>query len=239
MELVLDKIYKSYGSKRVLDDLSACFSIGVNAILGPNGSGKSTLINIICGNIKPDSGFVFWNNEDTRNKSCNLVSELGYVPQTLALYPDFNGEEYLSYIATLKNIPVKKRQEYVDRVLDIVDLHNVRLQKIKTFSEGMKRRILIAQSLIGDPKILIMDEPTAGLDPGQRIAFKKMIGSLSGSKTIIIATHIVPDVENIADKIFFLKDGGIMTLSNHFYSDNDGYISPLEREYYNVFGNKE
>ena len=236
----MNNISKSYGSKQVLNSLSPCFDIGINAVLGPNGAGKSTLINIICGILKADSGDVVWNGENIYSKKCSMVSELGYIPQSIAMYPDFCEDEYLFYISALKKIPVERRRREVMRVLKTVGLSKYHSCKIKTLSEGMKRRLLIAQALLGDPKLLIMDEPTAGLDPGQRIAFKNLMSSLSESRIIIVATHIVPDVENIADKIMFLKKGSILTYD---YDESakglKNIMTPLEQEYYDVFDIEE
>lgn len=235
MELILKNINKSYGSKQVLKNLSACFGIGINAVLGPNGSGKSTLISIICGNLMPESGEILWNGVSIVKKKSVFNNSLGYVPQTIAEYPDFSEDEYLFYLAALKGIPTGIRKSEVERVLRAVDLHKEHALKIRTLSEGMKRRLLIAQSLLGDPKVLIMDEPTAGLDPGQRIAFKQMLEEISTEKVVIIATHIVPDIENLAGNIMFLKNGHLDVVKNEFSSANHQLMTPLERAYYSYY----
>ena len=152
MELALENINKTYASKQVLKDLSICFGIGLNAILGPNGTGKTTLINIVCGNTRPDSGTVLWNNIDARKGSSKFSASLGYVPQTIAMYPEFTGKEYLYYLGSLKEIPADSISGEVRRVLNTVGLYDDRNYRIKTLSEGMKRRLLIAQALLGDGK---------------------------------------------------------------------------------------
>lgn len=240
MKLILNNIYKSYGSKQVLADVNACFDTGVNAVLGPNGSGKSTLINIICGNAKADSGDVFLDSLNVSKHANVLRSQLGYVPQTLAMYPNFSEDEYLQYMSILKGIPNTEQSNEVMRALLSVGLEKEHNHLIKSLSEGMKRRLLIAQSLLGDPKVLIMDEPTAGLDPGQRIKFKKMILELSKDKIIIFATHIVSDVENISSKVFFIKNGQLnLEIKMNEIEGQDSFMTPLEERYYSVFGKNE
>ena len=240
MKLQLENISKSYGSKQVLKDLSACFEPGINAVLGPNGSGKSTLINILCGNLKPDSGAVLWEGTDIMKCPDSFRSCLGYVPQTIAMYPEFTEEEYLGYVAMLKGISWQKLAGEIQRVLQYVNLEKERLQKTKALSEGMKRRLLIAQALLGEPKILIMDEPTAGLDPGQRIRFKKLLLELSADKVVIFATHIVPDVENIARKVFFIREGRLVQEeSTQTDAGPSDFMTSLEKRYYSIYGENE
>ena len=190
------------------------------------------MINIVCGNTRPDSGTVLWNNIDARKGSSKFSASLGYVPQTIAMYPEFTGKEYLYYLGSLKEIPADSTSGEVRRVLNTVGLYDDRNYRIKTLSEGMKRRLLIAQALLGDPDLLIMDEPTAGLDPGQRIAFKKMISELSQDKIIILSTHIVPDVENLPCRILFLKNGTITLIDDTVYNkDGKEITTPLEKLY--------
>ena len=240
MKLQIENISKEYGSKQVLKDLSACFEPGINAVLGPNGSGKSTLINILCGNLKPDAGTAYWNDTDIIKTPDSFRAALGYVPQTIAMYPEFTEDEYLGYMAVLKGIARQNRGDEVRRVLQCVSLEKEHRQKTKSLSEGMKRRLLIAQALLGNPKILIMDEPTAGLDPGQRILFKKMLLELAKDKIVIFATHIVPDVENIARKIFFIREGHLVQ-EEIIQTDAGSYdfMTSLEKRYYSIYGENE
>lgn len=207
MELSINNVSKSYKQNKALSGFTLTFSPGVYALLGPNGSGKSTLMNIITGNLKKDSGTITYDGKDISRMGTEYLSLLGYMPQYPGIYPQFSAEEYLYYIAALKG--VKDPAEQITEVLREVELDDVRSMKTSTFSGGMKQRLALAQAVIGDPKILLLDEPTAGLDPKQRIAVRNYISKISLDKIVIIATHVVSDIEYIAKTAIFLKKGVI------------------------------
>lgn len=210
MELVIKDISKSYGGKKAaLNHVSIEFTPGIYGLLGPNGAGKSTLMNIITDNIKADSGQVLYNGEDIRSLKDKYRACLGYMPQQQVLYDNFTGEEFLWYMAALKGLDSKSCKKRIHELLRMVNLWTEKDKKIGSFSGGMKQRILIAQAMLNDPEILIMDEPTAGLDPSERIRIRNFLSTLSENKIIIIATHIVSDIEFIAKEIVLLKNGEI------------------------------
>ena len=206
--LCLKNISKHYGKKLALNGLNITFENGIYGLLGPNGAGKSTLMNIITQNLDCDKGGkIFWNGSDAVKMDGDFRSVIGFMPQQQELYPTFTAARFLGYIAALKGIPPKEIDGEIIRVLKLVELSDCKDKKIGGFSGGMKQRVLIAQALLGDPKLIILDEPTAGLDPKQRVIIRRLIGSLAKEKIIIISTHIVSDIESIADKIIFIKNG--------------------------------
>ena len=180
---------------------------GIYALLGPNGSGKSTLMNVLTGNLKADSGDITYDGKEVGKMGVDYLKLIGYMPQYPGIYPQFSAEEYLYYIAALKG--VKDPGKQIDEVLNEVELSDVRRDRTSSFSGGMKQRLALAQAVIGDPKILILDEPTAGLDPKQRIAVRNYISRISLDKITLIATHVVSDIEYIAKTAVFLKKGVI------------------------------
>jgi len=210
MKLTVESLHKNYGSKEALKEVSFTLEQGVYGLLGPNGSGKSTLMNILTGNLKATSGTVFWNDHDISLMGKDYRGILGYVPQHQALYPDFTAARFLSYMAALKGLESKDARERIPYVLDVVGLSDVSDRKIRTYSGGMKQRALIAQSILADPKLLIMDEPTAGLDPWQRALMRKLISEIASEKIVLIATHVVSDIESIADQVLLLRDGALI-----------------------------
>lgn len=207
MELKINNVSKSYKQNKALSGFTMTLTPGIYALLGPNGSGKSTLMNIITGNLKRDSGEITYDGKDISRMGTEYLSLLGYMPQYPGIYPQFTAEEYLYYIAALKG--VGDPGEQVTEILCAVELDDVRSMKTSTFSGGMKQRLALAQAVIGDPKILLLDEPTAGLDPKQRIAVRNYISKISLDKIVIIATHVVSDIEYIAKTAIFLKKGVI------------------------------
>lgn len=209
--LTLENISKHYGKKLALDDLSLTLTDGIYGLLGPNGAGKSTLMNIITRNIPFDNGgSISWNGADIRRLGSEYREVIGYMPQQQELYPTFTAERFVGYIAALKGIPSDGLGDEVARVLSLVELADNADRKIGGFSGGMKQRVLIAQALLGDPKLLILDEPTAGLDPKQRVIVRDLIRDLSKDRIVIISTHIVSDIETIADRVMFIKQGRVI-----------------------------
>lgn len=205
----INKHSKSYGSTKALIDFDYSFGKGIYALLGPNGSGKSTLINIITDNLKPDSGNITWNGEDTLKMGAAFREKIGFMPQYPGMYPAFTVENFLSYIAVLKGVEKKAAEKQITKLLEAVELSDVRNRTIKTLSGGMKQRLALAQAMLGNPELIILDEPTAGLDPKQRISIRNYIAGIALDRTIIIATHIVSDIEYIAKEVIFLKKGVI------------------------------
>lgn len=209
MELVLDRVAKQYGSKTAVESLSVSLKPGVIGLLGANGAGKTTLMRMICGILKPTSGTVCFVSE---NESLDASEEmyrdiLGYLPQDFGYYPNFTGKEYIMYIAALKGLDKSVAKRKCAELLKTVNLEQVANKKIKTYSGGMKQRLGIAQAVINEPKILILDEPTAGLDPKERVRFRNLIAGLGKDSIVVLSTHIVSDVEHIADRILMMKDG--------------------------------
>ncbi len=210
MKLVLDKISKSYGKNKALSEFSAELTPGVYALLGPNGSGKSTLLNIVTDNLKADSGKIYYDGEDILKLGAKFREKLGFMPQYPGLYGSFTAEKFLWYMAALKGMNKKDAGAQIKEVLDAVELSDVSNYRISTFSGGMKQRLALAQAVLGDPSVLILDEPTAGLDPKQRIAIRNYISRIAFNKIVIIATHVVPDIEYIAKDVIMLKKGVIV-----------------------------
>lgn len=210
MEMILNKLTKNYGQKKALDDICLTLSPGVYGLLGPNGAGKSTMMNIITCNLKQSSGEVLFDGKDIRTLGSDFRKRIGYCPQQQAFYPGFTVEQFMFYMASLHDMKKQLASERIDYVLKTLSLEDVRHKKIKSLSGGTKQRVLIAQSVLHDPDILILDEPTAGLDPRQRIAVRNMIGKIALHKIVVISTHVVQDVEHIAKELIFLSGGHIL-----------------------------
>ncbi len=208
MELCIDRVTKQYKNKIAVDRLSLTLKTGVYGLLGANGAGKTTLMRMICGILKPTSGEVSFNGIDVSEEKYRDV--LGYLPQDFGYYPEFSAQDFMYYMASLKGLTKSQAKSKTKELLEIVSLIDVRKKKIKTFSGGMKQRLGIAQALLNNPKILVLDEPTAGLDPKERVRFRNLISKLGKDKIVLLSTHIVSDVENIANTIIVMKDGQII-----------------------------
>ena len=211
MELSFDNIVKCYDTVQALKGVSFTLRPGVNAILGPNGSGKSTMMNILSGNLAQTSGCITYNGRDIREMGKDFRKVLGYMPQQQALYPSFTAVQFLGYMAALRGMEQTEAKEAVSRVLAQVALEDVASRKIKTFSGGMTQSLLIPQAILADPDVLVLDEPTAGLDPKQRIEIRNLIASLAKKKIVIVSTHVVSDIAGIAKEILLLQQGELIS----------------------------
>ena len=207
MELSLDRLTKHYKSKIAVDCISATMTPGVYGLLGANGAGKTTLIRMLCGILEPTSGDVLYNGHSIFEMGDAYRNLLGYLPQEFGYYPNYTAQEFLLYISALKRIPSHTAKKRTLALLETVGLENVATKKIKTFSGGMKQRLGIAQALLNNPKILVLDEPTAGLDPKERVRLRNILSNFASDKIVLLSTHIVSDIEAIADEVFLMKKG--------------------------------
>lgn len=231
MELVIDRLSKQYGAKIAVDRISVKLNKGVYGLLGANGAGKSTLMRMICGILKPTGGTVTFDGIDSDKEAFRAI--LGYLPQDFGYYPEFSAKDFLLYIAALKAIPKKEAQKRVAELLELVGLSDVANKKIKTFSGGMKQRLGIAQALLNRPKLLVLDEPTAGLDPKERVRFRNLLGSIGKDCIVILSTHIVSDVEHLSDEVMIMKDGSFIFQGKWNDSEmslEDFYLSQFEED---------
>ena len=210
MELRLEGLTKQFGSVRAVDDVSFDMKNGVYGLLGVNGAGKTTMMRRICTLLKPTSGKITCSGHDIFEMGGDYRKLLGYLPQDFGYYPDFTVRDYLKYIASIKGIPTAAASRAVDRMLHMTGMEKFQYRKMKKLSGGMKRRAGIAQAVLNDPEILVLDEPTAGLDPKERIRFRNLISELGKERIVLLSTHIVSDVEYIAGKIMIMGSGRII-----------------------------
>lgn len=210
MILSIEKLTKQYGNKIAVDRLTAEFGTGVYGLLGANGAGKTTLMRMLCGILTPTSGEVKLDGINNLEMGEAFREQLGYLPQDFGYYPDFKAREFMLYIAALKGLTPIRAKERADELIEMVGLKDVANKKIKTFSGGMKQRLGIAQAMINDPKILVLDEPTAGLDPKERVRFRNLLSDFASDRLVLLSTHIVSDVEYIADWILVMKQGALI-----------------------------
>lgn len=229
----ISKTYKK-GTVKALDNFSVTLTSGVYGLLGPNGAGKSTLMNIITDNLNSDSGKVLYDGEDIKKLGKGYRSVLGYMPQQQGLYDDFTLNRFLWYMSALKGLKKKEAKEKITSLLETVNLTNSAHKKLGGFSGGMKQRALIAQALLNDPKILIFDEPTAGLDPKERIRIRNFVSEIAEDKIVLISTHVVSDIEFIAKEIVLLKQGKLVS-----HDTCPNLVSEIENKVVEVEINRE
>lgn len=212
MELKLEHITKQYKDKLAVEDVSLTLTPGVWGMLGANGAGKTTLMRMIAGIMKPTAGEILYDNISIQSLKGEYRNIFGYLPQEFGFYPEFTVLDYLEYVATLKGLPKREAGKRIDELLEQLTLFDVKKKKIVKLSGGMKRRVGIAQALLNDPEVLILDEPTSGLDPGERVRFRNLLSKFAKDRIVLISTHIVPDVEYIANENAIIKNGRIVAV---------------------------
>lgn len=232
MELVVDGVSKQYKNSIAVDGVSLKLNNGVYGLLGANGAGKTTLMRMICGILKPTSGTISFDGTDVSTEEYRSV--LGYLPQDFGYYPEFFGMDFLLYMAALKGIPKSQARRKADELLQLVSLQDAAKKKIKIYSGGMKQRLGIAQALLNDPKLLVLDEPTAGLDPKERVRFRNLIESRGRNSIVLLSTHIVSDIEHIADDVLMMKSGRLI-----YNGKWDMKMGDLEEFYLSQFGEED
>ena len=210
MKLEVENITKKYKDKTAVDNVSITFTPGVWGLLGANGAGKTTLMRMIAGIMEPTEGKILYDGVPIETLQGEYRRIFGYLPQEFGFSPEFNVQDYLEYMAALKGMPKREAKRKIDELLEQVSLSEVRKKKIVKLSGGMKRRVGIAQALLNDPEVLILDEPTSGLDPGERVRFRNLLSEFAKDRIVVISTHIVSDVEYIANQNAIMKDGKII-----------------------------
>ena len=232
MELKIENLTKQYAGKTAVDNLSCTFTPGIVGLLGANGAGKSTLMRMVCGVMKPTSGTIALGEYPVTDKEYrNLI---GYLPQDFGYYPEFTGMEFMLYVAALKGLDKNTARTRSLQLLEQVNLEKDAQKKIKAYSGGMKRRLGIAQTLLNRPKLIVLDEPTAGLDPKERVRFRHIFEQLGKDSIVLLSTHIVSDLEKCADRIMVMKDG-----QKVFDGTEEEAGKDLEAFYLGIFGGEE
>ncbi len=233
MELMIDRLSKQYKNKIAVDRISLRLQKGVYGLLGANGAGKTTLMRMVCGILRPTGGTVSFDDMDVSEEGYRAI--LGYLPQDFGYYPEFSGQDFLMYLAALKGISKPKAKRKTDELLELTALREVAKKKIKTYSGGMKQRLGIAQALLNDPKLLVLDEPTAGLDPKERVKFRELIQRLGEDSIVLLSTHIVSDIEHIADNVLIMRAGQLVYQGKWTSDDGDleeFYLNKIAEENY-------
>ena len=229
MQLTVNDLTKRYVGKTAVDHISFTLTPGVTGLLGANGAGKTTLMRLLCGILRPTSGTIKFDGSDVGSEEYRNL--LGYLPQDFGYYPEFSGRDFLLYMAALKGLGKAEAKSKTDELLRQVNLTDAADKKVRTYSGGMKQRLGIAQALLNDPKLIILDEPTAGLDPKERVHFRNLIAELGKSSIVLLSTHIVSDVERIADHILMMRGGQII-----WDGAQDTISEDLEQFYLREFG---
>lgn len=233
-KLEIKNLTKIYGKKRANDGITVTLENGVYGLLGPNGAGKTTLMKQITTLIKPDKGEILYNGKDIFNMDDKYRNIIGYLPQEFGVYKNFTAKQFLQYVGALKGMSGKNLNFKVNELLELVGLYDVRNKSIGKFSGGMKRRVGIAQVLLNDPKIIVLDEPTAGLDPQERTRFRNLIAKISRDKIIILSTHIISDIESVAKETIMIKEGKLLMKGTH-----REILSDMNNKVYNIRVNNE
>lgn len=231
MELIIDRVSKQYQNHIAVDRISAKLQKGVYGLLGENGAGKTTLMRMICGILTPTGGSISFDGMDVSEEAYRAT--LGYLPQDFGYYPEFTGQDFLLYMAALKGLSKPQAKKRTAELLQLVSLEDVAKKKTKTYSGGMKQRLGIAQALLSQPNLLILDEPTAGLDPKERVRFRDLIKELGKDSVVLLSTHIVSDIEHIADTVLIMKGGQLNWQGR--WDDNQGsleefYLRQIEQD---------
>ena len=208
MELIADRVTKQYKNKIAVDRMSFTLTRGVTGMLGANGAGKTTLMRLLCGILVPTGGTVTFDGMDVGSEEYRDI--LGYLPQEFGYYPEFTGRDFLLYMSAMKGLAKRDALRRTEELIELVGLGDASVKRVRTYSGGMKQRLGIAQALLNDPQVLIMDEPTAGLDPQERIRFRDLIAEIGQDRIVLLSTHIVPDLAHIADRLMIMKDGQLL-----------------------------
>ena len=224
MELTIKELSKQYGNKKAVNHFNAKLTNGVYGLLGANGAGKTTLMRMICDVQTETEGAILFNGENIHDLGEEYRNVLGYLPQNFGYYPNFTAYKFLMYVAAIKGLPHTKAHNRAIKLLEAVDLTEHKNEKVRVFSGGMKQRLGIAQALLNDPQVLILDEPTAGLDPKERVRFRNLISALAENRIVILSTHIVSDVEYIAKEILIMKNGKLI-----HQGEPEEILKPIEK----------
>lgn len=228
--LSIKNVTKKYSNGfTALSNFNLEIQSGVIGLLGSNGAGKSTLMKMIATVSRPTKGCIYWNGKDINKNGNEIRRDLGYLPQDFGAFPNLNAVEFLRYMAVLKGMNMKKAKNRIDELIEVLNLKNAEKRSIGTYSGGMRQRIGIAQALLNDPKLLIVDEPTVGLDPNERMNFKNLISSFAKDRIVLLSTHIVSDVEATADKIALLNKGKLAC-----FSKNEDFLSSIDGDTWEV-----
>ena len=236
MLLEIKKLTKHYGSKLALQDFSCAIGPGILGIIGPNGAGKTTLMNLITDNVSREAGEILYDGTDVLKLGKGFRKILGFMPQEQGMYEELSARAFLIYMAALKGIRGKKAREEVENLLDLVDLQEAAHRKLGGFSGGMRQRILLAQALLGEPKVVILDEPTVGMDPAERLRVSEYIKEISKDSIVLWSTHILSDVEAFADRILIMNEGKLLAHDTPEKLLSENRAESMEELYFSFTG---